>query len=126
MHARSRTPFRVRRARRRVPHRRDRSHLRLSKRMAYYESQPSRARPDESVARYVTMLRSTTTKPRDYEHDVVEGAEMEALRYLTDAERVRLLARAESRSFSANEVILAEDRYNEDIYILIGGCARVE
>jgi CRP-like cAMP-binding protein len=48
------------------------------------------------------------------------------MRYLTDAERVRLLARAESRSFSANEVILAEGHYNEDIYILIGGRARIE
>jgi CRP/FNR family cyclic AMP-dependent transcriptional regulator len=51
---------------------------------------------------------------------------MEAVRYLTDEERVRLLARAESHSYAANEVILAEGDYNEDIYILIGGSARVE
>ncbi len=51
---------------------------------------------------------------------------MEAVRYLTDEERIRLLARAESRSYSPNEVILAEGDDNEDIYILIGGSARVE
>ena len=51
---------------------------------------------------------------------------MEALRYLTDDERVRLLARAESRSYEPNEVILTEGEYNEDIYVLIGGCARIE
>ena len=50
---------------------------------------------------------------------------MEAVRYLTDEERVRLLA-AESHSYVENEVILAEGDYNEDIYILIGGSARVE
>jgi CRP/FNR family cyclic AMP-dependent transcriptional regulator len=51
---------------------------------------------------------------------------MEAVRYLTDEERIRLLARAESHSYAPNEVILAEGAYNEDIYILIGGSARVE
>ncbi len=51
---------------------------------------------------------------------------MEALRYLTDDERVRLLARAESRSYEPDEVILGEGEYNEDIYVLIGGCARIE
>ena len=51
---------------------------------------------------------------------------MEALRYLTDDERVRLLARAESRSYEPDAVILGEGDYNEDIYILIGGCARIE
>jgi CRP-like cAMP-binding protein len=51
---------------------------------------------------------------------------MEAIRYLTDDERIRLLARAESRSYERNEVILAEGAYNEDVFILIGGTARVE
>jgi CRP-like cAMP-binding protein len=51
---------------------------------------------------------------------------MEALRFLTDAERVRLLARADSRSYVPDEVILDEGDYNEDIYILVGGSARVE
>jgi CRP-like cAMP-binding protein len=51
---------------------------------------------------------------------------MEAVRYLTDDERIRLLARAESRSWAPNEVIIAEGDDNEDIYILIGGSARVE
>jgi CRP-like cAMP-binding protein len=51
---------------------------------------------------------------------------MEAVRYLTDEERIRLLARAESHSYASNEVILAEGDYNEAIYILIGGSARVE
>jgi len=51
---------------------------------------------------------------------------MEAMRYLTDAERIRLLARAESRQYAPDEVILAENQYNEDIYVLIGGSARVE
>jgi CRP/FNR family transcriptional regulator, cyclic AMP receptor protein len=51
---------------------------------------------------------------------------MEATRYLTDEERVRLLTRAESRSYTPNEVMLAEGDYNEDIYILVGGSARVE
>ncbi len=51
---------------------------------------------------------------------------MESVRYLTDEERIRLLARAESRSYAPNEVILAEGVDNEDIYILIGGSARVE
>ncbi len=51
---------------------------------------------------------------------------MEAVRYLTDEERIRLLARAESHSYAPNEVILAEGDYNEDIYVLIGGSARVE
>jgi len=50
---------------------------------------------------------------------------MEAVRYLTDEERIRLLARAESRSWAADEVILGEGEYNEDIYILTGGIARV-
>ncbi len=51
---------------------------------------------------------------------------MEAVRFLTDEERIRLLARAESRSYEPNERILAEGDDNEDIYILIGGSARVE
>jgi CRP-like cAMP-binding protein len=51
---------------------------------------------------------------------------MEAVRYLTDEERIRLLARAESRTYEPGELILGEDEYNEDIYILIGGSARVE
>ena len=51
---------------------------------------------------------------------------MEAVRYLTDDERVRLLATAESRSYEPDEIILGESEYNEDMYILIGGTARVE
>jgi CRP-like cAMP-binding protein len=51
---------------------------------------------------------------------------VEAIRYLSDEERIRLLARAESRSYAPNEVILGEGEYNEEIYILIGGSARVE
>jgi CRP-like cAMP-binding protein len=51
---------------------------------------------------------------------------MEAIRYLTDEERIRLLARAESRSYAKDDVVLAEGAYNEDIYILTGGSARVE
>jgi CRP-like cAMP-binding protein len=51
---------------------------------------------------------------------------MEAVRFLTDDERIRLLARAESRSYEPGECILGEDEYNEDIYILVGGSARVE
>lgn len=51
---------------------------------------------------------------------------MEAVRYLTDEERVRLLSRAESRSYEPDEVILGENEYNEDIFILIGGTARVD
>ena len=51
---------------------------------------------------------------------------MEATRYLTDEERIRLLARAESRSYAPGDVILGEAEYNEDIFILIGGTARVE
>ena len=51
---------------------------------------------------------------------------MEAIRYLTDEERIRLLAVAESRSYAPEELILDEDAYNEDIYVLIGGSARVE
>jgi CRP-like cAMP-binding protein len=51
---------------------------------------------------------------------------MEALRYLTDEERIRLLARAESRTYEPDEVILAEGDENEDIYVLIGGRARIE
>jgi CRP-like cAMP-binding protein len=51
---------------------------------------------------------------------------MEAVRYLTDEERVRLLARAETRLYEPNDVILNEGEYNEDIYILTGGSARVE
>jgi len=51
---------------------------------------------------------------------------VEALRYLTDEERVRLLSRADSKSYEPDEVILAEGQYNEDIYILVGGSARVE
>src|SRR5262245_20626583 len=52
--------------------------------------------------------------------------DMEAIRYLTDAERVRLLSRAESRLYDAGDVILAEGAYNEDVFILTGGTARVE
>jgi CRP-like cAMP-binding protein len=51
---------------------------------------------------------------------------MEAVRYLTDEERVRLLARAETRLYEPNDVILNEGDYNEDIYVLTGGSARVE
>ncbi len=51
---------------------------------------------------------------------------MEAMRYLTDEERIRLLARAESHTYAPDEVILAEGEDNEDIYILVGGSARVE
>jgi CRP/FNR family cyclic AMP-dependent transcriptional regulator len=51
---------------------------------------------------------------------------MEAVRYLTDDERIRLFARAESRTYAPNEVILAQGDYNESIYILIGGSARVD
>jgi CRP-like cAMP-binding protein len=51
---------------------------------------------------------------------------VEAVRFLTDEERVRLLARAESRSYEPNQVILGENEYNEDIFILIGGTARVD
>jgi CRP-like cAMP-binding protein len=51
---------------------------------------------------------------------------MEAIRYLTDSERIRLLARAESRSFEPDALILAEGAYNEDVFILTGGSARVE
>jgi CRP-like cAMP-binding protein len=51
---------------------------------------------------------------------------MEAVRYLTDEERIRFLARAESRSYEVNEMILAENHYNEDIYIIVGGIARVD
>jgi CRP-like cAMP-binding protein len=51
---------------------------------------------------------------------------MESIRYLTDDERIRLLARAEPRAYAPNELILAEGVSNEDIYILIGGSARVE
>jgi CRP-like cAMP-binding protein len=51
---------------------------------------------------------------------------MEAVRFLTDEERVRFLARAESRSYEPDEVILGEGDYNEDIFILIGGKARVD
>ena len=51
---------------------------------------------------------------------------MEALRYLTDEERVRLLARAESRTYGPNERILGENEYHEEIYIVIEGKVRVE
>ncbi|HVJ98010.1 MAG TPA: cyclic nucleotide-binding domain-containing protein [Acidimicrobiia bacterium] len=51
---------------------------------------------------------------------------MEAVRFLTDEERVRFLSRAESRSYEPDEVILGEGDYNEDIFILIGGKARVD
>jgi CRP-like cAMP-binding protein len=51
---------------------------------------------------------------------------MEAVRFLTDEERVRFLSRAESRSYEPDQVILAEGDYNEDIFILIGGKARVD
>ena len=51
---------------------------------------------------------------------------MEAVRFLTDDERVRFLARAESRGYEPGETILGENEYNEDIFILIGGTARVD
>jgi CRP-like cAMP-binding protein len=51
---------------------------------------------------------------------------VEALRYLTDEERVRLLARAESRRYAPNECILGEGEFHEEIYVLIEGSARVE
>ena len=51
---------------------------------------------------------------------------VEALRYLTDEERIRLLARADSRSYEANEQILGENEYHEEIYIVIEGWVRVE
>ena len=51
---------------------------------------------------------------------------VEALRYLTDEERIRLLARAESRAYDPNEGILGENEAHEEIYILIKGAARVE
>jgi CRP/FNR family cyclic AMP-dependent transcriptional regulator len=51
---------------------------------------------------------------------------MEALRYLTDNERVRLLARSDTRTFAAGEQILAEGVEQEAIYILVSGRARVE
>jgi CRP-like cAMP-binding protein len=51
---------------------------------------------------------------------------VEALRYLTDDERVRLLARAEARAYEPNEGILGEGEDHEEIYILIKGSARVE
>jgi len=51
---------------------------------------------------------------------------VEAVRYLTDEERVRLLARAESRSYGPDEVILGDNEYNEDIFIIIAGTARVD
>jgi CRP/FNR family cyclic AMP-dependent transcriptional regulator len=51
---------------------------------------------------------------------------MEALRFLTDDERVRLLARSETRTFAAGEQILAEGVQQEAIYLLVSGRARVE
>jgi CRP-like cAMP-binding protein len=51
---------------------------------------------------------------------------VEALRYLTDEERVRLLSRAESRTYEANDPILREGEAHEEIYILISGTARIE
>jgi CRP-like cAMP-binding protein len=51
---------------------------------------------------------------------------VEALRYLTDDERVRLLARADSRTYRANERILGENEYHEEIYIVIEGKVRIE
>jgi len=51
---------------------------------------------------------------------------VEALRYLTDDERVRLLARAETRAYEPNEVILDEGEEHEEIYIIVKGSARVE
>ncbi len=51
---------------------------------------------------------------------------MEAVRYLTDEERVRLLARAESRTYAPDECILSEGEPHAAIYILIQGAARVE
>jgi CRP-like cAMP-binding protein len=50
----------------------------------------------------------------------------EALRYLTDEERVRLLARAESRTYSPGEIILGEGEPHEEIYIIVDGSTRVE
>jgi CRP/FNR family cyclic AMP-dependent transcriptional regulator len=51
---------------------------------------------------------------------------MEALRYLTDDERIRLLARSEVREFAAGDEILAEGVEHEAIYLLLSGRARVE
>lgn len=51
---------------------------------------------------------------------------MEALRYLTDDERERLLARAEEQSFAAGEVVLPEGRPQDAIYLLTVGSARIE
>jgi CRP-like cAMP-binding protein len=51
---------------------------------------------------------------------------MEALRYLTEDERARLLARAERRTFAAGDVIVGEGEEHEEIYLLVSGRARVE
>ncbi|MGZ6963962.1 MAG: cyclic nucleotide-binding domain-containing protein [Acidimicrobiia bacterium] len=51
---------------------------------------------------------------------------MEALRYLTDDERSRLLARADRRTFAAGEVIVREGEEHEEIYLLVKGGARIE
>jgi CRP/FNR family cyclic AMP-dependent transcriptional regulator len=55
-----------------------------------------------------------------------EGLGMEALRYLTDDERERLLGRGEEHSFRSGEVVLAEGRPQDAIYLLTAGTARVE
>lgn len=51
---------------------------------------------------------------------------MEALRYLTDDERQRLLGRGEQRSFAAGEVVLADGSPQDAIYLLTAGTVRVE
>ncbi len=51
---------------------------------------------------------------------------MEALRYLTDDERQRLLDRGEERSFAAGEVVLADGSPQDAIYLLTAGTVRVE
>jgi thioredoxin reductase (NADPH) len=51
---------------------------------------------------------------------------MQALRYLTDDERGRILARSERRTFAADDVIVREGEPHEAIYLLTGGRARVE
>ena len=51
---------------------------------------------------------------------------MEALRYLTDDERQRLLGRGEQRSFAAGEVVLDAGSPQDAIYLLTTGTARVE
>jgi cAMP-binding proteins - catabolite gene activator and regulatory subunit of cAMP-dependent protein kinases len=51
---------------------------------------------------------------------------MEALRYLTDDERERLLARAEERSFASGEVVLAQGKPQDAIHLVTSGTVRAE